>query len=367
LGYLRVYSMIIALDNRYQTIKKLCNALQKGHIVALPTDTMYGFAVDGQNQKGVDSLVRLKNRETKPFVYFISRKRIDHYVHPAHERIIERFVPGALTVILNKRSDVTLPRSLETIGIRIPDMPFIQTLLEEYEHPLAVTSANRTGEKPLTSPFEIAEHFSDIPLVVNGGILVSQPSTVLDCTITPPMIKRKGVIPIVHIENTFGSLLQIDPGLRFNVLFVCTGNSCRSPMAEAILRTLVNPKYCDIRSAGTLSGSGMPASMHAQTVVREYNGTLTDHRSQPATPALVMWADAIFVMASRHLEYVRHLVPSAQDKVQLLKGYKQKTKKTEIADPVGQDLDAYHAAAEDMFPLLRAIATDINRRYKGEA
>jgi len=359
--------MIMPLKTDSPTIDRICTMLGDGKIVALPTDTIYGFAVDAQNKKAVEELACLKGRETKPFVLFIAKDRISHYVKIVNERIIERFLPGALTVILKKRSGIELPRSGETIGIRVPDMPFILKLLDMYEHPIAVTSANRSGENPLTSPFEIAEHFTDIPLVINGGTLLSDPSTVIDCTCTPPVITRKGVIPIQSIEDAYHEFVRISAGIRFNVLFVCTGNSCRSPMAEAILRTFVQPDHCEVRSAGTLPGFGMPASEHAKTVVRDFRGTLAGHQSQPVTPALIMWADAIFVMARKHLEYVRQLVPAVKMKVSLLKEYKQKTRNPEIEDPVGLDIDAYRKTAEEMLPFLRAIARDIEYRYKGSA
>ncbi|MBN2620658.1 threonylcarbamoyl-AMP synthase [candidate division WOR-3 bacterium] len=359
--------MILALDNNQMTVERVCTALRSGQIVALPTDTVYGFAVDGADHDAVDALARLKGRDTKPFVFFIRKNHICKYATITHTRIIERFMPGPLTAILKKRTSVELPRSTESIGIRIPDTPFIGKLLDAYEQPLAVTSANRAGEQPHTSPYDIAEQFKEVTLVLNNGTLISEPSTVLDLTHTPPTIERKGVVAIMSIEGIYGDLVRINPEIRFNVLFVCTGNSCRSPMAEAILRTLVDPAFCEIRSAGTLHTFGMSASEHANAVTREYGGTLTAHRSQPVTPALIMWADAIFCMSQKHLEHVRQLVPAAQSKVSLLKAYAGKGRNGEIADPVGQGLDAYKAVAQDMLPALRAIAQDITRRYQEDA
>lgn len=359
--------MIIALDNNEMPIERVCEALQNGQIVALPTDTVYGFAVDGMNHNAVDVLARLKGREEKPFVFFVRKKHMCSYATITYSRIIERFMPGPFTAILKKRESIELPHSTGTIGIRIPDTPFVLKLLDLYGHPLAVTSANRSGEKPHTSPYEIAKQFTEISLVLDGGTLISEPSTVLDLTHTPPVVERKGVVPIMSIENVYDGLVRIKPEIRFNVLFVCTGNSCRSPMAAALLRTFVNADLCEIQSAGTLSMFGMPASEHAHTVAQEYGGTLTAHRSQPVTPALIMWADAIFGMAEKHLDYVRQIVPAAQSKVSLLKAYKQKTRHGDIADPIGQDLDAYRVTAQEMLPALRAIAQDIARRYQRNA
>ncbi len=356
--------MLIEIEDTPEFYSKIIDVLKTGDIIALPTDTVYGFAVDGTNFDAIKRLAEIKGRVDKSFTLFLQKNQIEKYAILIKRKIVEYFVPGPLTIILKKRTGVSLPYITEKIGIRIPQISFIIKLLSHYNKPLAVTSANLSGNDTLRSASEIAERFTDINLVINGGDLLSRPSTVLDLTATPPAIKRKGAIPILEIEKVYGRNIMIDNSLEFNVLFVCSGNTCRSPMAEGILKTLVNREYCGIKSAGTLPMVGLPPSQHAHTVVEEYGGSIMHHVSQTITKKLLEWADLVLVMEYKHYIAVLDILPRAAVKTFLLKEYKRRVKYNEITDPVGLDLDFYYKTAKDMLSSLKLIARDIKRRFE---
>ena len=355
--------MLVKIEDTPEFYSQLTENLKAGRIVCFPTDTVYGFAVDGTNDKALRKLAEIKERKGKPFTFFMSRSKIEDYARVIKRRIIECFIPGPITVILRRNTEKFLPVDSEKIGIRIPQVDFIIKLLSEYENPFAVTSANRPNQRPLCSALDIIEQFPEIDLVVDGGELVSKPSTVVDLVCTPPLVKRKGAIPILEIEKVYGHNVMLEKPTKLNVLFVCTGNTCRSPMAEGILKTMVDETYCIVRSAGTLPMNGLPPSENGVQVVEEYHGSIKEHLSQTLSRELIDWADMIFVMGYKHFQHVIDIQPGAAVKTFLLKEYKRKVKYNEISDPVGQDIDAYRETAEKMLPSLNLIARDIKRRF----
>jgi tRNA threonylcarbamoyl adenosine modification protein (Sua5/YciO/YrdC/YwlC family) len=352
-----------ASDDLYKTI---VDRLNQGGIVALPTDTVYGLAVDATNETAVDKLSRLKGRGSKPYTLFIPKHKLDQYALVVKKKIIDYFLPGPLTVLLKPSGIVNLPRTGDRMGIRVPQNPLIARLLNDFSRPLAVTSANRSGEPELVSAYEIVEHLTDVELVVDGGKLTGPVSTVLDLTTTPATVVRKGGIPILEIDKVQGRKTALAEGLQFNVLFVCTGNTCRSPMAMGLLKTMVGPDKIAVRSAGMNAVNGNPAAQNSIDIVREHGGKIDEHRTQDLTPDLTQWADLILVMEFRHYEYVLQFAPEAVPKIFLLKEYKRNTRYNEIADPIGQDLEAYRRSALDMMPSLQFIARDIMGRFKNE-
>ena len=356
--------MIIKIKKTSEFFNKIIDVLKTGGIIALPTDTVYGFAVDGSDFDAAEKLAEIKGRDDKPFTFFLPKNKIDKYTILTKRKIIEYFIPGPLTIILKKRAGVSLPYITEKIGIRIPQVDFIIKLLSLYNKPLAVTSANLSSRDTLKSAYEIAERFSDINLVINGGNLLSRPSTVLDLTTTPPVVKRKGVTSILEIEKVYGRNIRMDNSLKFNVLFVCSGNTCRSPMAEGILKTLISERNCEVQSAGTLMMNGMTPSPNAQDIVQQYGGSITQQLSQSLTRELLEWADLVLVMEYRHYIAVLDILPRAAVKTFLLKEYKRRVKYNEISDPVGLDIDFYYKTAKDMLSSLKLIARDIERRFE---
>jgi tRNA threonylcarbamoyl adenosine modification protein (Sua5/YciO/YrdC/YwlC family) len=354
--------MIISVNDTPAFIFEIRTALAHGNVVAVPTDTVYGLVCDSSNKNALEKLIALKGRAHKPFAFFISKQRYEDFVQVVKKKIIEYFIPGPITIILRKQPSVSLPLIEDKIGIRTPQNNSLIQLLSAYEQPLCATSANRSGEKPLTSAAAIAHEFGDQLLIIDGGKLGVEPSTVIDLTTTPPTLCRKGVVPILEIEKVYGRPVLLDPLLSFNVLFVCSGNTCRSPMAAGILTAIVGDERCHIRSAGTLPVGGSPASQYSAEVVREYGGSIDEHVSQSLTQDLIAWADVIFVMAYTHYHETISLTPQAAVKTFLLKEYKRKVKYNEIADPVGKDKKAYEQTAQEMMPSLKLIARDIKKR-----
>lgn len=131
------------------------------------------------------------------------------------------------------------------------------------------------------------------------------------------------------------------------VAFVCSGNICRSPMAAVIARQLFEERDqpAAIISVGTLDLVGKPAAAHARAAVAEIGLDLEGHRSQPATPSLLRFADHIVVMAPRHVTELRARDPRLMSQiVRLWEHYSEEAEGaplTQIEDPVGQDLGSF--------------------------
>jgi len=141
------------------------------------------------------------------------------------------------------------------------------------------------------------------------------------------------------------------------ILFVCTGNTCRSPLAEAIARRILADAGKDnviVESAGTNAWDGSPASDEALLVGVERNLDLSGHRSRRLTREMVEQSDLVLVMGHEHLTRVREVDPTAN--VYLLAGYgSDDEKRHAISDPFGGDLEAYRETADELERQLKEI------------
>lgn len=155
--------------------------LENAGIVALPTDTVYGLAIDPKNKMALQKLYHLKQRDAnKPLVFMIADKQkladLVYEINPETEKIIEENWPGPLTIIFKEKY------TSATIGIRIPNNQFMLNLLRDWGKPLAVTSANLSGEKELLSRQEVEMKFGNkIDLYIDTDEKLSgRASTIID-------------------------------------------------------------------------------------------------------------------------------------------------------------------------------------------
>lgn len=134
------------------------------------------------------------------------------------------------------------------------------------------------------------------------------------------------------------------------ILFVCTGNSCRSVMAEGFLRQIMEQRGrrdIQVMSAGTGTMPGMGPTLETIQAMWERGVDVSGHLSQVLTPDLVRHADAVFCMTEDHREQVLELDPSAEEKVYLLKPFRNPDQRSDpdVPDPIGQPMSVYQSCA----------------------
>lgn len=161
---------------------------------------------------------------------------------------------------------------------------------------------------------------------------------------------------------------------KFTVLFVCTGNSCRSPMAEGILKALLPADIVEwtiVKSAGTLGLSGVPATEEAVAVSAEKGIDISGHRARPAGMKMIDDADLILVMEPSHKEWLLQVSPGAGTKIHPLAGFAENDSAPGggvVQDPIGGSADVYRRCFAEIYAhIQRALPTieELARRKIG--
>jgi len=188
-----------------QAIKLARRLLREGEVVALPTDTVYGLGANAFERIAVRQIFKLKQRPPdKPIPVFIYQiddlNLVARHVPNRAWPLLQEFWPGPLTVVLPKVAalpdDVTVGQ--DTVAVRIPDHPVSLELVIKFGRPLAVTSANLSGQPTPPTAQGVADQLGlALPLVLDGGPSPSsQPSTIIDLSTDPPRLLRQGPITI---------------------------------------------------------------------------------------------------------------------------------------------------------------------------
>lgn len=324
-------------------IGRALEIINRDGVIAFPTDTVYGLGCRADSRKGVKNIYKLKGREfTKPLILFIhSPEELHKYstnISSQAMKLINSYWPGPLTLIVKASEEIKKWKldKAGNVGIRMPNEPNLLEIIKQAGVPLATTSANRSGWGDAFSPQEISESLSKpTDLLLDGGTIVRhKPSTVLDVSKDIPLIIRKGAVSLNAIQEKIGQKVKLQ---NVMVLFVCTGNTCRSPMAEGYLRHILPggwEKTVTVRSCGTSAVAGIPAMNCAQQAAEANGFNLRHHVSTACTTDLLERADLIIAMEERHRQDVKRLVPDREVKLLAVDG---------VSDPIGGTLNDYLA------------------------
>jgi len=197
-------------------IEKGVQILQKGGVIAFPTDTVYGLGSDALNPRAVERVYEIKNRPRGQGLPLLVAdvEQLATLAGPIPEVasfLARRFWPGGLTLVLSKKDSLTAHlASGPTIAVRVPNHPVCLALIKGLGKPLTGTSANVSGQPAALTADEVEHQLRGrIDLIVNGGKCPGgKESTIVDVTCEPPTILRQGIIPSHEIDKAYNEYVE---------------------------------------------------------------------------------------------------------------------------------------------------------------
>jgi protein-tyrosine phosphatase len=341
-------------------VHRAVQALAEGTCVAFPTETDYVVAASGRSGDAATRLAALvPQRQGEPRLT-LALKSADEAldwaprISAVGRRLARRCWPGPVAMLVPDDHAESLVHRLPAavrdaivesgrLRLRIPGHGLLSDCMRMLAGPVVLAEpAAAEGRPPVTAAEVIDRAGAALALVIDDGrARYAQPASTIELDDDSFRVVRPGVVS----EETLRRLASL------MVLFVCTGNTCRSPMAEALFRVMAaerlgcRPDEIErhgvvVTSAGLAAWAGGPASGHAVDVMREMGADLGGHESQPLTEGLVAQADVILTMTAAHRAAILGQFPDVGDRVRLLSPDRH-----DVLDPVGGTLETYRKCA----------------------
>ena len=351
-----------AEDSR-DVVHRAVQALAEGRLVALPTETVYCLAASALSFEAVERLRSFAPNDGQALTLAIKSpdEALDYapFLGPLGQRLSRRCWPGPVTMIVEDRHPDSLLRQLDRqiqqalvhdghVGLRVPAHQVVLDVLRLLAGPVVIATVRQAGSPEPVTAQQMIERFGDeLHLVIDDGrSRFGQPCSVVRVRDRDFDVVEVGVVSAQTLKRL----------ASLSVLFVCTGNTCRSPMAEGLFRHLLAEKLgCKsaeiedrgviVMSAGIAAMLGGRAAGEAVNVLSPMGVDLTAHESQPLTEQLVRHADVILAMTRAHRQAILAEWPAAAERVKLLSH-----DGVDVPDPVGGPAELYERCLAQMKP-----------------
>jgi len=346
-----------------ELLEKLADILNSNGVIIAPTDTVYGLITKAFDENAFNRLETIKGKRVLPYVtVFSSYQHLEEMtgvLNPFQRRIADALLPGPVTLILD--ANPAIPPGFRYaelgIGVRIMVSDILTRLSDIIKSPLWATSANRSGTEAPVSFSEIdTDLFEEVNIVMDrGATFYVQPSTIIDLRKMPFRITRKGS-GYLKAKNTLEAAQ-----FPLEILIVCTGNICRSPFAEVVLKDYFeDPEQSgvNITSAGTHTVNGLPATDKMIEIAGEWGIDHTEHEARQLTDEILISADLILTAEPYHREWIIERIPQIADRIKPLA---ETINQDSIPDPYGEGMEEYRRSAATIRQVVMGWKTRIEQ------